>query len=342
MRDDEQLSSLIGDIYDAALNPLLWVDVLGKARAFVVGLAASLYWKDATSKRGAVRFTDGGIDPYHCEQYFDKYGKLDPTATGLFFATIEEPMATADIVPYDEFVATRFYREWAQPLGLVDCVNVVLEKSVTSVAAFIVFRHLRDGMVDDETRRRTRLLVPHIRRAALIGRVIDLKTAEAATFADTLDGLAAGMFLVDADGRIVHANVSAQAMLAVGDVLRAAGDRLATNDPQTDHTLRDIFLAAGSSDAALGVKGVAMPLTARDHERPCRSRAAADLRSAASGRGELCRGRRDVRAQGGAGHALAARGHRKGVQADAERTAGAARHCQGRRCARGGRSARRR
>jgi DNA-binding CsgD family transcriptional regulator/PAS domain-containing protein len=267
MPDDEQLSSLIGDIYDAALNPSLWVDVLGKARAFVVGVAASLYWKDVTSKRGAVRFTDGGIDPCHCEQYFDKYGKLDPTATGLFFAAIEEPMATADIVPYDEFVATRFYREWAQPLGLVDCVNVVLEKSIASVAAFIVFRHLRDGMVDDETRRRTRLLVPHIRRAALIGQVIDLKTAEAATFADTLDGLTAGIFLVDADGRIVHANVSAQAMLAAGDVLRAAGDRLATNDPQTDHALRDVFLAAGCSDAALGVKGVAMPLTARDHQR---------------------------------------------------------------------------
>src|SRR5260370_16247689 len=254
----------MGYMYGSAMMQLLWVDVHSRARAFVVGLAASVYWKDATSKRGAVRFTDGGIDPYHCEQYFDKYGKLDPTATGLFFATIEEPMATADIVPYDEFVATRFYREWAQPLGLVDCVNVVLEKSVTSVPAFIVFRHLRAGIVDDETRRRTRLLVPHIRRAALIGRAIDLKTAEAATFADTLDGLAAGMFLVDADGRIVHANVSAQAMLAVGDVLRAAGDRLATNDPQTDHTLRDIFLAAGSSDAALGGKGVAMPLTARD------------------------------------------------------------------------------
>src|SRR5258708_16361017 len=98
-------------------------------------------------------------------------------------------MATADIVAYDEFVATRFYREWAQPLGLVDCVNVVLEKSVTSVAAFIVFRHLRDGMVDDETRRRTRLLVPHIRRPALLGRGIAFKTADAATFAATLDAL---------------------------------------------------------------------------------------------------------------------------------------------------------
>ena len=87
---------------------------------------------------------------------------------------------------------------------------------------FGVFRHERHGLVDDETRRRMRLIVPHIRRAVLIGRAIDLKTAEAATFADTLDGLSAGMFLVDATGRIVHANASGHAMLHERSVLRAA------------------------------------------------------------------------------------------------------------------------
>ena len=49
-----------------------------------------------------------------------------------------------------------------------------------------------------------RLVVPHIRRAALIGNAIDLRKSEAAQFADTLDGLSAGMFLVDETGRIVH------------------------------------------------------------------------------------------------------------------------------------------
>ena len=58
-----------------------------------------------------------------------------------------------------------------------------------------------------------RQIVPHIRRAVLIGRAIERKTAEAATLADTLDGLSAGMFLVDASGRIVHANASGHAML---------------------------------------------------------------------------------------------------------------------------------
>ena len=57
-------------------------------------------------------------------------------------------------------------------------------------------------------------LAPHFRRAVNIGRVIDLHKVEAASLADTLDGIAAGMFLVDAAGRIVHANARGLAMLS--------------------------------------------------------------------------------------------------------------------------------
>ena len=45
-----------------------------------------------------------------------------------------------------------------------------------------------------------RLLVPHVRRSAMIGKLINLSRVEAAAMADTLDGLQAGMFLVDAAG----------------------------------------------------------------------------------------------------------------------------------------------
>lgn len=43
--------------------------------------------------------------------------------------------------------------------------------------------------------------------------------ANAAVFADTLDGLDASLFLVDTDGRLIHANTAGQAMLDASDVL---------------------------------------------------------------------------------------------------------------------------
>ena len=78
--------------------------VLGKAGDFVGGSAAALYSKDATSKSGNIYYDDGDIDPHYKQLYFDKYVKLDPSSTGHFFAEIEQPIATADLMPYDEFL----------------------------------------------------------------------------------------------------------------------------------------------------------------------------------------------------------------------------------------------
>jgi len=96
--------------------------------------------------------------------------------------------------------------------------------------------------------------------------VIDAHKVEAATLADTLDGLAAGMFLVDAVGRIVHANARGHAILVDAKILRGLGGRLSATDLQADKTLSDVFAAAETGDAAIGARGIAVPL-ARDDER---------------------------------------------------------------------------
>jgi len=143
----------------------------------------------------------------------------------------------------------------------------MLEKSVTGGAFFGVYRHERHGPADDEMRRRMRLIIPHIRRAALIGRVIDLKTGEADSFADTVDGISAGMFLVDASARIVHANASGHAMLAQGSLLRVVGGKLVPNDMSAEQGLNEVYSMSERGDAAVGVKGISVPLIALDGER---------------------------------------------------------------------------
>jgi DNA-binding CsgD family transcriptional regulator len=111
-----------------------------------------------------------------------------------------------------------------------------------------------------------RQIVPHIRRAMAIGRTIELKTAEAAALADTLDGIGAGMFLVDASGRIVHTNASGQALLDQRSVLRAGDGKLTAVEAAADQELSQTFALAAGGDAAIGTKGVALPLKARDGE----------------------------------------------------------------------------
>ena len=65
-------------------------------------------------------------------------------------------------------------------------------QATISSAIFGVFRHERNGLVDERARRQMRLIAPHIRRAVLISRMFEFKAGEVATFIDALDGLSAG------------------------------------------------------------------------------------------------------------------------------------------------------
>src|SRR5271155_2928362 len=170
MINQEELSLFIGEIYDAAIDASQWHSVLAKAAKFVGGSSAALFSKDAASGAGNIYY-EFGTDPYYRQIYFEKYVKLDPATTGHFFADVEQPIAVSDLMPYHEFLETRFYREWAQPQGVVDFLAAVLDKSVTSVAMFGVFRHERDGLVDDEARKRLKLIIPHVRRAVMVSRI---------------------------------------------------------------------------------------------------------------------------------------------------------------------------
>jgi DNA-binding CsgD family transcriptional regulator len=261
--DGQQLSDLISVIYDAAIDQSLWESVIERVACFVGGVGGGLFCKDVDAQYVMTPHRFGITWPLPVELFRPIY----PAAVGHFLAEIEQPIATADLMPYDELTATAVYREWARPQGLIDFVSAVLERSATSVVMFGIFRHERNGFVDGKTRHRMRLLAPHLRRAVLIARMFDLGIAEAGTLTETLDGLDAGLYLVDAGGRIIHANAAGQAMLDAGGILYDAGGRLTAREAQVTRKLREAFAAAAQGDTAIGTRGIAVPLIGKDGER---------------------------------------------------------------------------
>jgi DNA-binding CsgD family transcriptional regulator len=226
------------------------------------GPSASLFWQDSVKRAGKTFHVWGG-EPRFNQLYWDKYVTLNPFTSAAGFFPVDTVYSAADILPLPEFFETPFYKEWMKPQGWGDVLSANLDKSPTSRAVFSVARHVDDGLVDDDMKRRMRLLVPHVRRAAMIGKLIDATRTEAAALADTLDGLEAGMFLVDSAGRLVHANISGRAMLDDGNVLQA-NNKLVAHDTKADEALHDVLLAANNGDAAVGDKGISVRMAGRD------------------------------------------------------------------------------
>ena len=265
MDEAADLSRLVGDIYDAALDPERWPDVLKSSAAFVDGVASALFMKDTVHKHHNVVHTFG-YDPEYARKYVEHYVALDPFTVGQFASQVGDVISLVDLVPHDEFMKSRFYLEWVRPQGWIDALGGTLEKTAIRYAAVSVIRHERNGVVNDEARRRMKLVVPHVRRAVLIGRVIDLNKVEAAALADTLDGLATAMFLVNSTRQIIHTNAAGYAMQAAGDAIAASRERLCATDVVADQALRETLLNAERGDAAVGTKGIAVPMTALSGE----------------------------------------------------------------------------
>jgi PAS domain-containing protein len=258
---ESTLSQLIGDIYDAALAPALWPRVLEQSCSFVGGYAANILWHDVATEQAAV-FYKFNVDPYYHDLYIAKYAAMNPLFPASTFLAPGLIYSIGDIVPMAEFVETVFYKEWVAPQEIADALGTNLERTMTSSALFVVLRDVRRGLVDEEMRRHMLLIVPHVRRAAAIGQLIGEHAAKMDALADTIGKVAAGVFMVDADGRIGYANAAGLAMLDQGDVVRARQATLAAVDPEAGQGVVDV----GNVPAVAKALGISQA-TAKTHLR---------------------------------------------------------------------------
>ena len=264
MSDTEELSLLICNIYDAALNPALWPHVLEATCAYVGGATATLLSQDTATKSVAFYFQWGNDEKY-LRLYEEVYIKLNPTLVPtLLLSKVGGILSTVDLMPFEQFHASRFYKEWVAPQGYVDSVFATLDKSATGYAFIAVVRHQRHGLVDDEARQRLGLLAPHFQRAVAIGKLFDVHKAEAAMLAETVDSLAAAVFLLREDGRLVHANAAGKAVLEDSRLLRQLDGRIVASDLSERKKLREVLAGAARGDMALSRHGTAVPLTTSD------------------------------------------------------------------------------
>jgi DNA-binding CsgD family transcriptional regulator len=261
-----ELSAVIADIYDAAIEPALWQQALSSICTFVGGHSAVLFWHDSATQRSEALHLFNE-DPHYTKLYFEKYLPMNPVFPAATFMEAGLVHTSGDIIPQEELEKTRFYKEWIKPQGIVDALAVNLEKGTTCSSLLNIRMDASYGTADLEARHRLSLLVPHVQRAVSIGRLFDQTKASEKALATTLDHVEAAVLLVAADGAIAFANEPAKTMLAEGTKIRTVDNALRAISTETDRILRNIFEAAKNGDASVGVRGVAVPLTTSSHER---------------------------------------------------------------------------
>jgi DNA-binding CsgD family transcriptional regulator/PAS domain-containing protein len=267
VRDDlEAVLGLTGEIYDAALDPGMWPQVLQRITAFVDGVSSVLISHDAASRANRFHFT-WGDNPDYSRSYQDTYARLNPINPILLMMNPGELWSVATAMPMKQFRQTRFYLEWVKPQNGGDVIGAILERSGTVITSVATSLDAPRSPASDKTKHRMSLIMPHVRRAVAIGNVIEMHRVEAETLGDAIDALGAAVFLVRGDGEILRANASGRALVEAGTLLRAIDSRLAAVDQYVRRDLGRALADAAEGDRFQREGRTSVPLVDRLGER---------------------------------------------------------------------------
>jgi DNA-binding CsgD family transcriptional regulator len=104
------------------------------------------------------------------------------------------------------------------------------------------------------------VIAPHVCRAAVISDALNLETIRSRALEATLDGLAAGVYLVDRLDRVIYMNAAAEAQVNAGKALRIENDRLAAADQQARTMLANAIAEAIAEEATTPTGGFTLGL----------------------------------------------------------------------------------
>ncbi|MEI9902468.1 MAG: hypothetical protein WDN31_22950 [Hyphomicrobium sp.] len=112
---------------------------------------------------------------------------------------LEEPIVQSRATPRWTWLSNPWFCEMGLPRGFHDVIGVALVRNSRTLGAIAFGVHQDLGEVTDDTLAAVRLIAPHFRRAVTIGRLFEQEAAAAVTFSEVIDGVAAGVVLVDGD-----------------------------------------------------------------------------------------------------------------------------------------------
>jgi hypothetical protein len=137
MVESDELSRLIGHVYDASLDPSLWVNVLEHTCGFIGGATASIISHDVKRRNASFHFT-WNDNPEYTRTYLQHYAKINPVIVPATLNTQVDQVSTyLDFISEEEYRQTKLYQEWT-PQGYL--------RRRTSDTRQIVYELLRSGI----------------------------------------------------------------------------------------------------------------------------------------------------------------------------------------------------
>ncbi len=219
---EDDLHALIGDIYEAAVDPDLIPVVLQCMCALTDSSAGALGWHSDGALEQDVAF---GADPalgavareFHDQNLYVQRSHLVPVGTAAL---------GAQLVSDDEIKRTDLYHLMLRPGALAHLLSFAFHREPSSLGEVSLWRpedRERHGAGELAI---ANVLARHLRRSFAIACRVQQAWTRAIQLEEVLGRLAVGCLLIEASGRLIVANPEAEAILGRNRPLRVVGARV--------------------------------------------------------------------------------------------------------------------
>ena len=243
----EVFDRLVSRIYEAALDSARWrvfvEELSGLAGGTIVGIEAHDY-KD--------KIHLGAINT-HTPDFAASYGAYYSSINPWVPALAAMPIGTAKLVDSywarEKLVRSEFYSDWLRPQGILTAAGIVLHRDEHR---FLGLAINIDGKNEEEVTAPTLQLMdrlaPHLLRSFDLVRRVSGQRIDP-LLEDSLETVAAAVFLVDRRGRLTQTNSLGESLLKSGRaVALGQNGRLALVDPRAQQEIEHALGALASGD----------------------------------------------------------------------------------------------
>ena len=249
-----ELLELVGDIYQAGLEPERWPDTMARMSGFFAADLACIYTPFPARPEQALYLTHNFT--LEMEQaYSAYYHRLDEWTNHALRQKryIQGTVALGEeLVPQAELRRTEYYNDFLRPHDMEWMVTTaLLDGRAEGPATHMSFtRHREREAYNGEGKRLIELLAPHVRRALLTHWRLTEARLGAQAQQSALEHMGYGVLLLDTTGAVLWLNPVAEALVRREDGLVLRAGRLCALHNGDDDALARVVRQAG-----LGVGG---------------------------------------------------------------------------------------
>jgi DNA-binding CsgD family transcriptional regulator len=252
MISEEQYDLIVESIYQAALEPIQWKQVVDGLTAAFGAVGASIYTPFA-ARLGFEPVWSTDADPEFIQAYVHEYSKRDIIADALW-RRIPLPdfvYRWEDILDRNDLESWDGYRDLLVPRGVYTGIGVVAQGSDHRVGqAMIYLPDWPDERIDSAKKTLNRF-ARHMRRAMSIHWHLSTTRQAANTAHLTLDMFKAGVMWLSDIGEVLYRNVEMDRLLDLKDGIVINSGKLVLADLEDQRKLRVAIIKAGTDESTI-------------------------------------------------------------------------------------------